>query len=595
MNPEDKSIENPQAASLPFPRDWLDTQPWKVEEILAAMRVEDQARCVMELAGREKQDFLLLSNRAVEVTRALPVEEVYQMIKDIGESDALPLLAMVSQDQLQFVFDLEWWQGDKFLPERALQWLTLLDQCDEPQVLKWFDTEEFEKKVMMLQAMIRVYKRDEMTDSYENTENLVHYTPDGVFDIYFLIGEHAVLKKLLMLLHANDPPLFNSLMEAVIWYPRTPTLENAYRWRLTRTAERGIPEFTEAVKVYHFLDPQTLRDNAALKKEFPPEREGGLPPRYVLSQVPPASFLQQSLSLQADSSRVHQMSWELAALANKVLVADRADPTDREDRSRAVRKCLGYIDIGLQSGAASDPQKGKALLEKTWLQFLFQAGHHTVMNLKWKAEKLLKEHGRHLEYLLTPGDKDQLAALVGHFPQVGEFAGAGEPLSFRDFKSLEDIHRQGAFLERWNFYVRFSRSALDLSEIKMNAFLEEADLPENRDSADLLTWVSTALARFILFKQVSCQPLPDAAARSFLEMIFILPIHADEGRVCDQDLIDSFGRKILETGLAWTESDREFARGLLTECAQNLADQFGRLNFKGPIEWKYTHGLCIKL
>ncbi len=595
MKEKNDSIENPAAAALPFPEDWIETQPWKVEEILAGLPVADQARCVMALRGKQKRDFLQLSPHAGEVVRALPVEELYQSLKDIGESDALAIIAQASQEQLQFVFDLEWWQGDKFQPQKALEWLTLLDQCGEPQALRWFQSEESDKKVTLLQALIKVYKRDEMTDSYENTEQLAHFTPDGVYDIYFLVEEHGVLKKLLLLLHAEDPPLFFSLMEAVIWYPRTPTLENAYRWRLTRTAEHGIPEYTEAIKVYHFLDPQTLRDNVAPKKETLPEREESLPPQYVLTEVSPSSFLATCLSGLSGSEGLHAMGWELAALANKVLVADRADPTDREQRRRAVRKVLGYIDIGLESGASSDPDKGKALLRNTWLQFLFQAGHHTVMHLKWNAEAFLKEHGKHLDYLLTPGDKDQLAALVVRFPQVGEYAGAGAPLDYRDFERLADIHRQEAFLNRWKFYLRFSKFFLDLSERKMNAYLEECDVPENRDGVDLLTWVTTALARFVLFQEIGCKPLPEPAARSFLEMIFVLPIRADEGRVCDEDLIETFHRKILETGMAWTDSDREYVQGLLAECTRNLNEQFGSLNFKGPIEWKYTHGLCVTL
>ncbi len=590
----DDSIENPRIGELPFPKDWIETQPWKLEEILAGMPVEEQARCVMALDGREKQDFIQLSPRAVEVVRALPAEEVYQTVKDIGESDALPILALVSQEQLQYMLDLEWWQGDKFQPQKAVQWLTHLEGCGEPQALKWFQSEEPDKKVTLLQALIRVYKRDELTDSYENTEQLVHFSPDGVYDIYFLIEEPDVLRNLLLLLHAEDPDLFYSLMEAVIWYPRTPTLENAYRWRLTRTAEKGIPEFTEALKVYHQLDPQTLRESAPLKKELPEEMESGLPPQYVLAEVESTSFLGRCLPRLAGSRTLRQMGWELANLANKVLVADRADPANREQRRRAVRKVVGYIDIGLESGASSDPAKGKALLEKTWLQFLFQAGHHTVMHLKWNAEAFIKEHGKHLEFILTPGDKDQLAALVVRFPQVGEFAGAGEPLIFRDFQSLDDIRRQEAFLARWKFYVRFSKLFLDLSETAMQAYLDRCAVPENHDDSDMITWVTTALARYVLFQEVGCEPLSEPAARSFLETIFVLPIKAGEERVVDEDLIESFHRRILQSAMAWTESDREFLKGLLAECAQNLAEQFGGLNFKGPIEWKHTHGLCIQ-
>ncbi|NIQ02445.1 MAG: hypothetical protein GWM98_20405, partial [Nitrospinaceae bacterium] len=88
------------------------------------------------------------------------------------------------------------------------------------------------------------------------------------------------------------------------------------------------------------------------------------------------------------------------------------------------RKVVGYVNLGLELAADGTPEGGTRLLERTWLQFLFQAGYQGVMELKWKAERLLSEHGPFLDGLLTPGDKEQMSGLVGRFPQVGVY---GEP------------------------------------------------------------------------------------------------------------------------------------------------------------------------
>tara|TARA_B100000470_G_scaffold208362_1_gene185105 strand:- start:477 stop:734 length:258 start_codon:yes stop_codon:yes gene_type:complete len=83
------------------------------------------------------QDFINLSPCSQAVIRGLPPEELYQMIKETGIGESLPVLAMMSQNQLQYSFDLEWWQRDLFVPECALEWLEFLDACEDSSILQW--------------------------------------------------------------------------------------------------------------------------------------------------------------------------------------------------------------------------------------------------------------------------------------------------------------------------------------------------------------------------------------------------------------------------------------------------------------------------
>ena len=109
----------PDEEALPFPADWVKTQPRKVEDILSGLSVEEQVRCVLGLDPQLQQNLLMLSEKAVEVTQALPAEEVYNLIKEVGREDSLLVLSMASPDQLQYFFDVEWWQGDRFQPQQA--------------------------------------------------------------------------------------------------------------------------------------------------------------------------------------------------------------------------------------------------------------------------------------------------------------------------------------------------------------------------------------------------------------------------------------------------------------------------------------------
>ena len=576
--------------TLPFPVDWVRTQPRKVEDILYGLSVEEQVRTILGLDPYLQQNLLILSEKAVEVTRSLPVEEIYNLIKEVGKEDSLLVLSMASPDQLQYIFDLEWWQGDKFQPKRALDWIVLLDQCQDPETLEWFLSEDFDQKVVLLQAFFKVYKKDEMTDSYEGVEGLEHFSPDGVYDIFFKVENSKEIRKLLLLLYEKDQRLLHDLLEAVIWYPVTLTVERAYQWRMNRTSERGIPEFQEAMGIYSRLDPETLKLKLPSLQEFPVSRFR-LSPRYPLAHLDETLFFTQCLAILENENRLETLRWELVCLANKVIVADGLDLSSMDIRHRVLRKTLGYINIGLELGAEGDPEKGAALLDKVWIQSFFQVGYQQLRQVRSAARTFINEHGTYIEYFISSGDKERLGALVFRFPQVAEIL--GDSFNWRDPECIKDIQAINDFINRWKFYSRFVRQGLGLSESTLLSSLGEFDYPESLDAMNLLTLVTTVLAHYVLFSRISCDPLTGVAAQNFLEMIFLPGIFQDEAKVCNEDLIASFEQELLKAPMAWTDPDKTCLQELLRECTKNLEAQFGSLDLTRPVDWKFAQGLCI--
>ena len=135
---------------------------------------------------------------------------------------------------------------------------------------------------------------------------------------------------------------------------------------------------------------------------------------------------------------------------------------------------------------------------------------------------------------------------------------------------------------------------MDLSESKMQEYLQNCEQPGSIDAMDMLCWLTTSFARFLLFKEISCEPLPATAAISFLETVFMKNIDRNDQRVCDASLIEVFHQALLKTPMAWTDEDRQFLHELLRECVLNLEAQFGRLDPKAQIQWQFTHGICIQ-
>lgn len=592
----------PPLEKFPFPRKWIKSQPGKVEEALSRMSLPEQVRCVQLLRGKEQLDLLVLSRQAEQVVRLLPEADIYFMIKDIGEEDTLPVLALLSEKQLQYIFDMEWWRGDKFLPEKAMDWLRWVQKANDRQLLDWILTEDFDQKVMVLQSLIKVFKQDEMTDQYDGVEDLEHFTLDGVFDIFVKVPDaSALLKNLFKLLYVDDQKVFFALMEAVIWYPVTLTVETAYRWWHSRVEEKGIVDFEEAIGVYSLLDSD------ALKLDVPPHdafTDAGsayaVAPMYPLADTDPSTFFGQCLAMMKNHERVNTICWELMYLANKVIVADRQDFSDMDARHEIMRKALGYINIGLELGAGGDIAKGEALLSQTWMQSLFQVGYAGVMRLKWEGEKLIRENGLLLEYVLKPGFMDHLAAAVGRFPNIGvvstEQAEEAETnIQWRNLESLPDIQILENFLNLSRFYVRFAKQCLGLSLDRIRQHLDEARFPANPDDLDIETLTLTALARFALFQEIGCQPLLPEGARAFLQIIFHVGIYPDESKTVNEEILTAFKDRLLQTSsLAWTQEDRDRLDQLLQECVRTLRDQYGRLDSSKAIEWRFTRGLLLK-
>ncbi len=592
---------SPPLEPFSFPLAWIKSQPEKVEEALARMSIPEQVRSVQMLRGQEQLDLLMLSRQAEQVVRLLPEEDIYFMIKEIGEEDAIPVLALLSSKQLQYIFDVEWWRGDKFVPQNAMDWLRWVAKANDRLLLDWILTEDFDQKVMVLQSLIKVFKQDEMTDQYEGVEGLEHFSLEGVFDIFVKVPDAApLLKNLFKLLYVDHQKVFFALMEAVIWYPVTATVEVAYRWWRSRVEEKGIVDYEEAAGVYSLLDPDSLKLDAPPHEAFIEQGSAyAVAPVYPLADTDPATFFGQCLAMLKNHKRVNALCWELMYVANKVMVADRQDFTRMDIRHEIMRKVLGYINIGLELGAGGDIAKGEALLNQTWMQSLFQVGYAGVMRLKWEGEKLVSENGLLLEQVLTPGYLDHLAAGVSRFPKIGvalteETEEIETNIQWRNLESLQDIQILENFLNLVKFYVRFARQSLGLSLEQIGQYLEEARFPETKDDLDIKVLTLTALARFSLFKEIGCQPLLPEGARSFLQIIFHVGIFKDESQVVNEDLVKAFKERLLTTSLAWTGEDRQRLDQLLQECVHILRTQFGRLDPTKAIEWQFTRGLLLK-
>jgi len=353
--------------------------------------------------------------------------------------------------------------------------------------------------------------------------------------------------------------------------------------------------YEEAAGVYSLLDPDSLKLDVPPHEVFEQGSAYAIAPVHPLADTDPATFFGQCLAMMKNHERVNAICWELMYVANKVMVVDRQDFSHIDIRHEIMRKVLGYINIGLELAAGGDIVKGEKVLSQTYMQSLFQAGYTAVMRLKWEAETIIRENGLFVERVVPFGHRDHLAALVARFPQMGVVSleeDAKTNVNWRNLQTLQDMVILENFLLQVKFYVRFAKQCLGLSERTVESLVSEAAYPENADDIDLTVLILTAFARFVLFKKVSCEPLAKEAAESFMKIVFMAAIYADEPKIVQPDLLEAFRGELLGPSLAWTTQDKEYFDQLLKECTAHLESQLGEV--RPPVDWQFTRVLLVK-
>ncbi len=597
MNPI-QSNSDKETSQIFFDPDWMENDPQKAEAALKKLTINEQALYLSRLNGKQKIKFLYLSSKSEQLVQSMSPEEVYFMVKENGESDSTPILSVITSEQLQYFFDLEWWKRDRFLPQRALDWVLIMSQSNPKKLLDWFLQEEINQVVTLLKSLVLVYKNDEMTDSYTGVAGLKHYSPDGVYDFFFLDSKaFDPLKPILKLLRDQYPESFFAIIEASIWYQKESTEENAYRWRTSRTSLRGIPDFEEALEIYSRLDPEAIKEAPVSEDDFF-EDSPPIPPSYIISSANPKSFFSQCWSLLKNENRKKIIHWELVYLANKLMVADNLDPAKLENHKKVIAKSLGFVNLGLEISAQESVQKGSAILERTWIQPIFQVGYGHLINLKKEAIELLKDEGILLDRIIDDKDKDILSALTVLPIPMTKMNGNNYENLLKDFGSLDEVKKTLKFLKRLKFFKRFAKQCLELSDKVFKQIFQAIEIESKVETVSLPSLIATALARFVLFQKISCEPLSKSAGESFLKLIFIPKVPSIQGepqQVCDDETVGNFYVALLDRPLAWTEDDREFLGDLLAQTIQELESQFGMINLEKPIHWKYVNILITQL
>jgi hypothetical protein len=401
--------------------------------------------------GRKRLDVILGSRAPQALVRALPADELYLAIRDVGLADAAPLVQLASAHQFKVFVDLDAWAGAAFEPRKALPWIRAARagaHLEPAAAARWArKLAELDPEVLflLLRSTLRVHDLEADPDPEIHSDRFMR-TPEGKYVVEFLVDgvEYLAVRGLLDDLLAEDPFKATRLLASIQWEAPSELEETALRWRTGRLADLGFPSLEEALS-WFARPPRTPALRAA-----PPAR----PPGFFLATFASGSLLDRAAARLSPEER-EPVEAQVVAAANAVIVADAVDPGDVDAVRAAFEAARGYLDLGLDRLASGDEARAAEALAATPVKRVFQEGFGRVLELSWRARDLRRRAGPDARFG-APID-EAIAALAGkrprYFPGVeapeaewGTVAAAAH--APRHFRTPDDLARTARALDR---------------------------------------------------------------------------------------------------------------------------------------------------
>ncbi len=400
-------------------------------------------REIFSMSGSDALDRLLEQKYPQHYIQHMTPVDFFWLIKKIGEDDALPILKLASPEQWQYLLDMELWHKDRIDSDQIATWLERLHRSDPGVFIKWFSSYGQALAYFYLfkniQVEIKNWDEDEeFPDDF--------FTLDGTYFIRILNKDHEeVIGNILQELARDNFERYQALIMSLAGVLPAEAEEGMYRMRKVRLAEVGFLPFEEALSVYAYLKADTLlKDRPSPERFFPDEEETrALVPMIPLIHTQDNNFLAGAISRLREPLLLDRIRLEFAGLSNQILSADGLVISDFEDLIQICRKAAGYLSLGLERLTGGNLPLSEKVLSRNPLLSIFRVGFGLALELKWEAERWIKEawfHAQDFEPDFWGEEwRSTLSGILQKHPRF--FSGYLEKETYREFEQSSDIDR----------------------------------------------------------------------------------------------------------------------------------------------------------
>jgi uncharacterized protein DUF6178 len=452
-------------------------------------KLAEERKHILSLEGMKALDAILDHPQPNALIHSFAEEDLAFLIHDIGPEDALDLLAMASDRQWEFIFDIETWEKDRINLNAVTQWMNLLLKADPQRFVHWAATEKSSLLEYLLFHSIEVFVREHDQDPSELGEDLTTY--DDIF--YFRIPEtkyaedakaefkelhQELLTRMIDQLAKTDHVFYQQTLLRAANVISAESEEEAFRLRNYRLAEKGFVPFHEAVGVFQPISVDHLKKRKKFIAEQP-DAESFVPvPVNHTSMMGEDSLFSRLLAKITDINILQQLQIEFAGVCNQLIAAETHPVRSRDELKTIVKKACGFISIGLENLLLKDKAAEEVMAEEYIITYplidLFRAGYGDVVTLRQQTKTWQKTSWVSAQKLPLSFWGERLVGVIGGLlinrPKFYDNNQTGE--LYREFETMADIEITGSILRDAMAYDRMlSAMAIRTDEFSKDRFI----------------------------------------------------------------------------------------------------------------------------
>jgi len=487
--------------------------------------------------ARRRVEALLAGRDASALVQALPAQDLYLLVREVGLDDCAELVALCSGEQLQAFLDLDAWEGDRADPAAVARWVRALvaGRCrDLPGLWRSLDPP---LQVLVVQRLVLVQEIEPDEEAPETLGVFLMDTPDRRYRLSAASGADVdVARALLAAELAQEPIALSVLASEAAAAVAAECEELAFRFRSGRLADLGFPDLDDAL-LLETPFPSLEHARRAARGLAVVDVDTELP-RWLVVRAG-EGLLAAALELLDPAVRA-RVGQDLVCLCNAALVGWRTDVGEPEEVRTAATRVQGLVSLAMRALGAPDPETAATLLESTPARVLYRTAWTVLHGPVRRARALLPLAGR-----LPAGAEAFLEALAARPPRLPDGSPLSDPLQVRQVEArLQGLEWAAGWLE---------------------------GQPEETMALDAFgTW----LVRRALDLPQGVEPVPAAAFRELLR-------RSVSGGRLDSGLVAAAEA---EAGEAATQ-----ARAL----CEALEEEWGGLDPDGPLEPRFLAGILL--
>lgn len=404
-------------------------------------------KTIYPLSGKAALNRILEQERPGDLVRQMPCEDFFWLVKKIGDDDCLPLLAYASEDQWQYILDLESWHKDRLDLERSLQWIQRLQLADSRRLAAWLFGEGQALAYYYFYRIVQVETRIE-DEVYDTSDGF--FTFDGLYYVKVRVEDQkATIEEILRIMASENLEKYQALVLGLSGVLPAELEEDMYRMRNVRLAEHGFLPAEEARWVYAPLDRRHLRSDETARTEktfFSDEEIHDLAPISPLLHAAGQTLLTAATARISDSLNVDRIQVEFAGLCNQICSADGIWDNELDALIKTCRRAAGFLNLALEKLCGSNISLAERLIRNNPLVSIFRVGFGFALELKWETERWLQASWFRRQGLDVSfwGDAwgDTLSGLLQDKPRLyANFEGGAEYKEIERLSELEECRR----------------------------------------------------------------------------------------------------------------------------------------------------------